>query len=516
MKTDRSTILVVDDQPDIVELISQILETEGYHILIAFTGEQALEELEKNPCDIVITDIRMPGMGGITLLREIKQSDPDVEVIIMTGFGSLEHAVRTIRDDGAFDYLTKPFNDLDRLIHTVDQALAKRRLNLKNKTLIQDIMKKKTMARTAMDSISDPIILLNPEQTIIGVNKAALTCFGLNDFHEAIGKLCYKVLGKSQTTCHGCRICNFLHTDQTIEFEQKGVWGDDIIENITIYPLQNKGIKQGILVKIQDITQKIKIEEQMQRTDRLASLGTLSAGVSHEIRNPLHVIQLFCGILEKEFAPSDKEKDILKEIKTSIARIDKIINQTLNFSRSQDISMEPIKINRLILENIKFWSSKFKTPGVKLELKLGNSLPAITGDKMSLHQVLNNLIANALDAVGKKGKIKIHTFLKPAAFHHNRSSLYIEIKDTGPGIKNDDLAKIFNPFFSTKATGTGLGLSITHKIIKKHGGSIQVKTRPDRGTAFIIELPVMPEQNKDNNLLRAKKEKMTHENSDCR
>lgn len=278
-------------------------------------------------------------------------------------------------------------------------------------------------------------------------------------------------------------------------FERKGLKDPARIEEVVIYPIYSKIENEGsAIIRISDITEERKIEEQLMRADRLASLGQLSGGIAHEIRNPLASINLFADILsdQDKYQRSAQENELFVEIKDNIHRIEKIIKRVLDFAKPPVATSDDIDLNELTRESVKFWSSKLRKADIGLELDLNDDIPAVQGDVIGLQQVINNMVLNAIEAMGEcGGDIRVRTSLAESATGDNQDTVYLQVSDTGPGIPKDQQEDIFNPFFTTKPTGTGLGLSISHQIIKRQGGTFALESDPGAGTTFIVELPAI-------------------------
>ena len=244
---------------------------------------------------------------------------------------------------------------------------------------------------------------------------------------------------------------------------------------------------------IRNTTEKKKIDGQLIRADRLASLGQLSGGIAHEIRNPLTSISLFLDLLgdKEKFDQTDSELEIFDEIRNNVYKIDGIIRRVLDFAKPSIRASAKIDINAVVREEIKFWSAKIRNSEIDLQLSLEDNIPPVFGDPIELRQVWNNLVQNALEVMEKGGTLSITTTKGMSSFHKDRRVVDIRVKDTGPGIKPEHQKNIFNPFFTTKPTGTGLGLAISHQIIERHGGIILFESKPDKGTLFTVELPVV-------------------------
>jgi signal transduction histidine kinase len=241
------------------------------------------------------------------------------------------------------------------------------------------------------------------------------------------------------------------------------------------------------------------------RADRLASLGQLSGGIAHEIRNPLASINLFTDILSnaEKYDRSNQENELFDEIKDNIRRVEKIIKRVLDFAKPPVATSDDIDLNELTQESVKFWSSKLRKSDIRLKFELEDDLPAVQGDVIGLQQVINNIVLNAIEAMGEGGDISIRTSQAESSMLASQDAVYLKVSDTGPGIPKDQQEDIFNPFFTTKPTGTGLGLSISHQIIKRQGGIFSLESNPQAGTTFIVELPVTCSKQKKSHALPA-------------
>jgi two-component system NtrC family sensor kinase len=233
---------------------------------------------------------------------------------------------------------------------------------------------------------------------------------------------------------------------------------------------------------------------EIEHTSKLASIGRLAAGIAHEINNPLAIISAKTGLIMDllEFSEDFKyKKKIGSEINgtsNAVERCKVITHRLLGFARRMDVSLESIDINSLMREVLSFLDQEALYRGIHVDLDLGDSLPIIESDRGQLQQIFLNLVNNAIDAIGKDGKVIIKTRQR------DQSSLQIDVMDNGKGISQDIISHIFEPFFTTKDSGekkgTGLGLFITYGIIKKLGGHISVRSTVGVGTTFTVILPI--------------------------
>jgi two-component system NtrC family sensor kinase len=366
-------LLLVDDEEDFRRTISKRLKRRGIAPEQAENGEVCLSILEQKPMDVVVLDVKMPGMNGIETLRHIKEKYPKTEVIMLTGHATTQDGVDGIKE-GAFDYLTKPI-ELEHLLGKIRQA------------------------------------------------------------HE-------KILREQE--------------------------------------------------KLREAEFRAKMEQQMIATERLASLGTLAAGVAHEINNPLAIIKESVGwmnvILNKEeLARIPRKQDLskaLEKIENAIERATRITRQLLGSVKETDSVLAEIKISELADEAIGLTKKEAGNKDIEIAKDIDPSIGLIWSDPYKLRQVLINLITNAISATGSGGKITIK-------IENTAEGMCLSVSDTGQGIPKENLEKIFEPFFSTKppGEGTGLGLFVSRRIIENLGGKIEVESQFGYGTTFFIRLP---------------------------
>ena len=231
-------------------------------------------------------------------------------------------------------------------------------------------------------------------------------------------------------------------------------------------------------------------QRQLFQSEKLAALGKLSAGIAHEIRNPLTSIKILIHSLADEMAtPASREKD-LAVIETEIEQVNKIIKQFLDFARPRPPSLEPIDVRKVLEETLALIVYEMEAQEVSLEREYAPGLPPVPMDREQMKQVFLNLLLNAIQAMEQGGKLKVATALKHPVPGTNRGSFAkISFQDTGKGIPEDVKGKVFEPFYSTKEGGIGLGLSIAQRIVEEHGGEIGLESSPGKGTVFYLTIP---------------------------
>jgi len=261
-----------------------------------------------------------------------------------------------------------------------------------------------------------------------------------------------------------------------------------------------EGAVLGALAVLTDITALKRLEFQIRRSDRLASLGTLSAGMAHEIKNPLVSIKTFAQLLPERYQDSDFRQTFSNLIGHEIDRIDSLVNQLLRFARPAKPQLEPRHVHQILEKSLLLVGHRLYQKDIKLTRSWDANVDTIRADADQLEQVFLNFFLNAMDAMKNGGELHIGTEIRAdqelvAALNQTNGErpevLRVSIRDSGEGIKPEDLPHVFDPFFTTKDYGTGLGLSVVHGIIQEHGGQIEVESELNKGTAFHILLPLV-------------------------
>jgi PAS domain S-box-containing protein len=267
--------------------------------------------------------------------------------------------------------------------------------------------------------------------------------------------------------------------------------GETRILNIAIAPLVSRRFNVvGRLIIMDDITERVDLENQLSQADKLSSIGLLAAGVAHEVNTPLAVISSYAQMLAKQVQGDERKSAALEKITRQTFRASEIVNNLLNFSRTSGSEFSEVDINRVIGDTLSLLEHQFKTAHIRVEDDLAGHLPTIQGNAGRLQQVFLNLFLNAKDAMPDGGTLRVTT--------SNGEGVHVVVSDTGSGIAQEHINRIYDPFFTTKSTGqngqkrgTGLGLSVTYGIIQEHAGKIHVESSPDQGTTFYLDFPML-------------------------
>jgi PAS domain S-box-containing protein len=255
--------------------------------------------------------------------------------------------------------------------------------------------------------------------------------------------------------------------------------------------LDNRGKLIGKIVIFRDLTSIYKYQEEILRMDRLVSLGKLSSGIAHELRNPLAGIKTTAQALGEELTEKDPRREYLQRITKEIDRLNELLKTFFSFAKPQKLNLTPCHVRDIINEIIPFLIKEIADKGIRFEEKYDPHLPRIKADKTQMHQVFLNLFLNAIQAMPEGGELKIgvSSFVSAGGDGPRQNFVKAIVSDTGKGIPPHMVDRIFDPFFTTKPKGVGLGLSIAYQIINKHGGTIKVESQWEKGTSFVITLP---------------------------
>jgi two-component system sensor histidine kinase AtoS len=252
---------------------------------------------------------------------------------------------------------------------------------------------------------------------------------------------------------------------------------------------------QGVILSFRDLTNLISFRTQMERMDRLATLGEVSAGIAHEIRNPLAGIKTSAQVLEESFGPGDFRAELVKRLVKEIDRSNELLKKFFNFAKPGKPKFDYTQVEMLVDGVYLLLASKMKKKNIIFTKLFADDLPEVYVDENQIEQVLINLYMNAIDAMQKGGTLIIRTSQVEQKIKEERQTMVrIDIEDSGKGIDQNNLERIFNPFFTTKSDGVGLGLSISSRLIEENGGKMEVESSISKGTKFSLYLPIHTRQ----------------------
>jgi PAS domain S-box-containing protein len=338
-----------------------------------------------------------------------------------------------------------------------------------------------------LDSLGTGIIICDSFHIIVQNNKAAARILPI-EFHDIQDKPVWACIRDPE-------IANFVSdtiaNEETVtarEFMLDGV-SDTRYLSVSVMPLVRSKSVRGTIISVEDITAKKSEELRNRRLESLASLTNLAATVAHEIKNPLGSISIYVQLVRKSLvqhgcADDAQLRKYLGIVDEEIERLNKIVVDFLFAVRPLKFEFAPLDINTLLRALAEFLSEELSRTHIAMTLDLCDNVPLIQGDERFLRQMLINLVKNAMAAMPDGGSIHMSTKCAD-------DNIHISVDDTGVGIPEDMIHKIFEPYFTTKVDGTGLGLTMAYKVVKEHGGDIRVQSESGKGTCFTITLPVM-------------------------
>ena len=343
------------------------------------------------------------------------------------------------------------------------------------KNLMRNILQSIPTGVLTLDSRGTVTSLNNATERLLGLRASAVVGRRLEEFPVSADLVAWIRQARS-----GERLVDEADLTLTVESGRRATVRASATE------LRDEaGWSEGLVVLLRDITEVSRLEAQLRRADKLAALGTLAAGVAHEVKNPLHALTLNLHLLEKEVGTRDSSSEAHEYctiLRSEVQRIDRIVENFLRFSKPSIPEAKQLDLHALLERVVSLLAFEAADHSVAIETAFDPTLTAITGDEGQLSQVFLNLGINALQAMPAGGALVVRTRL-------DRGWAEVAVEDSGPGIEADIVPHIFDPYFTTHPRGVGLGLAIAHRIVEGHRGTMDVETAAGRGTTMIVRLP---------------------------
>ena len=389
--------------------------------------------------------------------------------------------------------LQNSYDELQGRVKKLDLELSDKNDELKKnlaekervKNYLNDILESQTNGVLVVDRTGNITTCNKTTGTITGIKPQSCLGKSLNEvfplFESVVGQL---AKSRGETISQDKDISNANGGILHIRISASPVW-------------DNHGGQIGTILILQDMTEFRRMEELAQRNQRLREMGEMAAGIAHEIRNPLASIELFASLLKKDLEGDSEKENLVHHIRAGVQNMDRIISTLLLFAKSAQPSRQQCDINLLLTECLEGINSVIVPENINVIRKSGPGTLLANGDRELLRQVFPNLINNAIQAMPDGGELSLIT--QKSSVHNSengsteRQYISVTITDNGIGMSTDNLAKVFNPFFTTKDKGTGLGLAISHNIIKAHQGTIEAVSEEEKGTSFTVKIPCWDE-----------------------
>jgi two-component system NtrC family sensor kinase len=406
------------------------------------------------------------------------------EVIAVLGVG---------RKDGLDPLNSEEVDTLKTLAAQAATAIMNGRLYRSLRSKAEELRELKDYSENILESLDSGIVVVGLEGQIMSWNRAMESLYGRRR-EETLGREIADVFpAKFLESLRGSmdlgRQGEIAHI---YKLHLPAADGRSLMVNVSVAPFETGPAEQrGTILILDDVTARVRLEDQLQHTEKMASVGLLAAGVAHEVNTPLAGISSYAQLLRGQIEDSDPRRSLLDKIEKQSFRAAKIINNLLNFSRSGGTEFDRVDVNKALLDVLSLVEHQLTGSNIRVRRELASNLPPARGNENRLQQVFFNLILNARDAMPRGGWLTLVTYADSA------DTVVVEVRDTGHGIRREHVRRIYDPFFTTKGIGrgTGLGLSVSYGIVQEHGGAIFVESTPGKGTQFQVALPavVVPE-----------------------
>lgn len=479
----KAKIMIANDDHDIVKKFEQHMCMKGYEVLAVQSGEGVIYTLETERPHIFFLDYNMPKLNGLELIKWIKGNIPETLVVVMADCGSEFMAIELMKA-GANDYILQPF-EIETISALCEDSFKKNDVKFISKYLVEAELKLHSM----VEGMVDGILLLDAYGRTILVNRAGKEMFTYLDISRTDDGT---IMSLNNVSIKEIYHEIFMKEQRYVSFEIYTKRDNEKRLVVVASPVNGiAGKKSGVIIVLRDVTREYQLQDQVIKSERLCAVSNLVAGAAHELNNPLAGIQLCTDLVLNDPSISEKAKKYLNRIQKEAEQIQSVIKSLLTLTGNYTLSKEQVNANEIIEEIIAQKISQFDYANIKVTQLLDEKLPLVFADKHQMKRVFLNIVENACTSMSEVKHEKCLTIRTEGG----KDTVKIMISDTGPGIPEEYLSKIFEPFFTAKnikhARGTGLGLSIAHSIVHQHNGRIYAKSVLGAGATFVIELPVI-------------------------
>ena len=537
-------VLIADDDPQISGLIREVLELANCQVLEARSGEETLEILQREnasdrPVDVLLLDILMPGMSGYEVISRVK-SDPllaTTSIIVTTALTSITDKTMGL-GMGADDYLTKPF-DPRELVARIQVIMRIRNTEQVLRQRNQELAILTEVSRTIISSLDLEEVLTAAVEGVRRILPVAAGVLVLMD--EETGDMTFRKLVAGNHPLMGRPLPMdrsiirhvvatgepYLTNDVSLDplfSPQIDGWGPQtravlcvplLVREQVIGALEladkiggpftetDRDLLQTLAgsvavavenaqlyAEVNDYARALEHSQaQLIQAEKMAAIGRLAASIAHEINNPLQAIHNTIHLAMTDRLPPEKRGEYLGMAQKEVERLIEIVQRMLEFYRPSKGGIVQTDVNRLLRDALAIADKRLQHGRVRVLARFADGLPPILGVPDQLTQVFLNIIINAVEAMPDGGDLRVGTLLTD-----DRRWVLVAFQDSGPGLTAEQIAHIFEPFYTTKPSGTGLGLAISYGIVERHGGTIEVSSQPGQGATFVVRLPVPPPQ----------------------
>ena len=523
----RYKILTIDDESYIRQSIRTYLEDYEFTVFEAENGKKGIEVFDREHPDLVLLDLRMPEMDGLQVLEVLREKAPDIPLVVASGTGNISAVVEALHL-GAWDYILKPIEDLTVLYHSVQKCLKESRLKKENQQYqerLEDLVIERTMElqkseeryKAVFDYTGTAAIIIEPDDTISMVNSKFAELAGMarqdivdkKKWYDFVALDDIEVMRNYFEARVNLKTENYAPMQYEIKFTGNDGEEKYVYVSLGVIPGTDKAV-----ISLLDVTEKRKaeqrwrsLENQLRKAQKMEAIGTLAGGIAHDLNNILSPVLGYADMIMRSSDPSTTVFQRSEKIQKAALRAADLVNQVLTFNRRNEEEKRIIRIHPVLKEVIKLLKGSIPST-ITIVDKIDRNCRSVEADPTQIHQVIMNLCTNAYHAMEEKGgalTVSLNEVtLTPSDIVESASPecrpgiyLALEVSDTGCGMTEDVMERMFDPYFSTKeeGKGTGLGLATVYGIVKSCKGILRVKSEVHKGTTFAVLLPVISMEN---------------------
>jgi len=525
------SVLVVDDEPGIASLCNRILSRAEYQVTALTDPRAAIEHLQQNRVDLLVVDIRMPEVDGFDVISRAQIVQPDIAVLVMTGFGTVETAIRALRQ-GVDGLILKPFEKGDEFLQAARRALSdnqRKRDTARVQALRPLFTVTETLfAETDRDRLLDLILtaisdhlncsnvayyrvengkasVIAQRGKVLQADKPGFSAQLVRRVDADGDPIVINATGPGEEDAQsllstlelGSAILipvarSNLHSVLFAARDAQAAGGPDrpfrgadlemffVLARQAVVAMENARLYADLRNYLKQVEDS---QQALLRAEKMAAAGRLTASIAHEVNNPLQSVQNCLHLAGREDVPPEKRREYFDLARNELDRLMKTTHRMLDFYRPGAAKVERVDALELLAHVLSLTSQQLNQRQIKIQTNLPVSLPAIYAVSSQIQQIFFNLILNSLDAMPGGGDLNI----RAQALDNGIEMIF---QDNGPGIPEEERNNIFEPFFSTKEGGTGLGLTVSYNIVTAHGGTLDLVDGQEPGACFRLFLPI--------------------------
>ena len=526
------SVLAVDDEPGIALLCDRILSRAGYEVISETNPRTAIEDLQQKHFDLLLVDIRMPEVDGFDVISRAQMVQPDIAVLVMTGFGTVETAIRALRQ-GVDGLLLKPFKQSEELLQAVRQALTdnQRKRDTARVSALRPLFNvtETLFAETNRDRLLDLIVTAicdhlncsnvayyqvdNGKVAVVAQQGKVLQVDNSNFAAQLVSRvdadgdpIVINATGPGEADAQALlsslelgtailipvarsNLHSVFFAARDVSVTERPFRGADlemffVLARQAVVAMENASLYADLRAYVRRVEDS---QQALLRAEKMAAAGRLTASIAHEVNNPLQSVQNCLHLAGREDLPAEKRQEYFELARNELERLMKTMQRMLDFYRPGAAKVTQVDVLELLQHVLSLTSQQLGQRHIEVETDLPESLPEIFAVSSQIQQIFFNLILNALDAMPGGGKLEIRA-------RERERGVEMTFQDSGPGIPENKRNDIFEPFFSTKEGGTGLGLTVSYNIVTAHGGTLDLVNGNKPGACFRLFLPMGDKQ----------------------